>query len=150
MCKIGQVHSIRDLKYGHVTHVHFLSERARPHHFAFFLAFSSHLHQLCKYLFGQSESLNFCLDFAHYQQIFYDGEEKTLSAHKTQTLAETAKAAVNLFGLGDKFSAGNYRLRNYSSYNELPTDVCCLFSANLRVFADIITDLHWKGAQDFG
>lgn len=57
-------------------------------------------------------------------QIFYSGEDKSISMHKTATLNDTAKAAVNLFGLSDKFPQGCYRLRNYSHYNDLPSDVC--------------------------
>jgi hypothetical protein len=57
-------------------------------------------------------------------QIFFNGEEKQLNMHKSSTLNDTATAALKLFGLSDKYSNGNYRLRNYSSTNELPGDVC--------------------------
>jgi ubiquitin C-terminal hydrolase len=55
-------------------------------------------------------------------KIFYNGEDKSLSMHKSTTLAETTTAAVKLFGLADKYQAGNYRLRNYTHTNELPGD----------------------------
>eukprot|EP00026_Physarum_polycephalum_P000727 Phypoly_transcript_00728.p1 GENE.Phypoly_transcript_00728~~Phypoly_transcript_00728.p1 ORF type:complete len:1258 (+),score=338.52 Phypoly_transcript_00728:104-3877(+) len=53
-------------------------------------------------------------------KIYYNGEEKALSLHKSTTLSDTAAAALKEFGLTDKYSAGNYRLRSYNHSNELP------------------------------
>lgn len=63
-------------------------------------------------------------------KIFYNGEDKPLSMHKTATLEDTAKASINLYGLGDKYTTGNYRLRNYQHYNDLPGDVCTEWCEN--------------------
>lgn len=43
--------------------------------------------------------------------------------HKTASLNDTAKAAANLFGLSDKYTPQNYRIRGYSHYNDLPGEV---------------------------
>jgi len=55
-------------------------------------------------------------------KIFYNGDEKPLSMHKTASLNDTAKASANLFGITDRYTYGNYRLRYYSNYNDLPGD----------------------------
>lgn len=55
-------------------------------------------------------------------KIYYNGEEKALNMHKSSSLSDTATAALKLFELSEKYTAGNYRLRNYSHSNELPGD----------------------------